>query len=119
MPRLSGQYGVGAFFVLISALLHLLALVLGRFSDDAILMGIVGVGLLVIVAGLTRNIRWLAWLSFFVMGIGGSVALSYLWAETTVPTWLFATIMSADWLAALGLLAGLWRSHGEEPLLRG
>ncbi|MEJ6403254.1 hypothetical protein [Yoonia sp. 2307UL14-13] len=109
MPSLSGQYGVGAFFVLISALLHLAALVFGGFSTDAIGLGVAGVVYLIIVAGLTRNMRWLAWITFFLVGIGGSVALSYVWADTTVPTWIFIGIVVADWLAALGLFVALWK----------
>lgn len=121
MSPLSGYHGSGALFVLTSAALHLLAPLAGTFSAEAFLLVPFGCLCLLLAAGLTRRMRWVAWLSFFVMGIACIVTIGQFWQPSRLPAWWWTLILIADALAVLALFAALWRpapehlAHGREP----
>lgn len=106
----SGPYRTGALFVFISALLHIFAFVVGSVTADALMLVPIGIVYLLIAWGLTRGFRWLAYITFFVMCIGGIFAMSQLWTPSPVPGWWTIAIIVADWLAAAALFASLWRT---------
>jgi disulfide bond formation protein DsbB len=110
MPTLSGPYGSGAFFILISAVLHLIACVFSGFSTEALILIPVGLIYLAISAGLTRGMRWLAYIAFFIMAIGGIYLLAGLWSASTIPLWIRLGIIASDWIAAAALFVALWRA---------
>lgn len=104
------SYRLAAVFVLISAALHFFAFTVGGLSTAALVLIPFGVVYLLIAAGLNRGKRWLAWLSFFVMGIGGSIALGLSYGNGPVPDWWYLAITLTDWAAALWLFVALWQS---------
>ena len=109
MSLWNGPYRFGALFILISAALHLLAFVAGGFSAEALQLIPIGLAYVAIAFGLARSRRWVAYVAFLVMMIGGTVALSYLWTAWAVPQWWTIAIIMADWLAAAALFVALWR----------
>lgn len=110
-------YRLAAVFVLISAVLHMFAFTVGGLSTAALILIPGGVIYLLIAAGLNRGKRWVAWLAFFLTGIGGSVALGLSFNTDPVPAWWYLAIMAADWAATLALFAGLWRAAPTSPEL--
>ncbi len=115
MIDVQGPYRIGALFVLVSALLHFLAPVLGGFDVRALSLMPVGALYLVVVYGLLRGWRWLAYLAFLGLFVGGIMAMAYVWTPHPVPSWMFIAIIAADWCAALALFAALWRSAPSNP----
>lgn len=109
MSFLNGPYRLGALFIAISAALHVFAFIVGGFSADALRLTPVGLVYALLAFGLTRGWRWLAYVAFIAMMIGGTVALGSLWAPSPVPQWWTLAIIAADWLAAAALFAALWR----------
>ena len=105
-----GPYRVGAFFLLISAALHILAPLVGGFSSPVPIFVGVGLVYVVIALGRYRGWRWLAYIAFLVMMIGGIIALSALWSPSAIPSWWTVLIIAADWLGAAALFAALWRA---------
>lgn len=106
---LRGPYRVGAFFVLISAVLHLLAPLVGGFHPDALILIPIGALYLAVTYGLLRGWRWLAYLSFFGLAIGGIAALNMIWSASPVPFWWYGLIAAADGLGVIGLFVALWK----------
>lgn len=102
-------YRLAAVFVLISAVLHFFSFTVGGLSTAALVLIPFGVIYLLIAAGLNRGKRWLAWISFFVMGLGGAIALGLSFGNTPVPGWWYMAIALADGAAALWLFVALWR----------
>lgn len=113
MPKLSGPYGVGAFFVMISAILHLLTFIPGGFSSQVLVLLPIGLLYLLITAGLTRGMRWLAYVTFILMCLGGIFAMSQLWTPSALPLWWLSLIIIADWVAAAALFVVLWHAQPE------
>jgi len=110
MIKLSGPFGIAAGFVFISAMLHIFTFSVAGFGNAAMMLIPYGIAYLVIVAGLTRGMRWLAWIAFFVMAIGGILALAQLWTPSDLPVWWMGLIIAANWFAAAALFANLWRA---------
>lgn len=110
MGLLTGPFRTGIFFLLISALLHIFAFVAGGFSVDALSLIPVGILFVGLAMGLARGWRWLAHLVFLGLIIGGIIAITYVWSNSTVPSWWYTAIIVTDWLAAAALFGALWRS---------
>lgn len=108
MFDVSRLLGLAALFVLASAILHILIPFFAGFATGSLPFLAIGVAYAVIAYGLTRNTRWLAWLTFFVMLAGGIAALVLSMGVTAAPSWLYTLIMLADWAAALMLFVYLW-----------
>ncbi len=107
-PR--SPYRAGAFFIGISAALHFVTLIFG-FEAPVPMMQAIGVFYLVVMWGLMQGWRWLAYLSFFMLAIGGIAALGSSFGVSVVPPWLFLAIFVVDWLAVIALFLALWRSR--------
>ena len=105
----SSPYRPAAVFVLIGAVLQMFAFTVGGLSTAALTVIPCGVSYLLIAAGLNRNKRWLAWLTFFVTGIAGSTALAMSFGGSAMPAWWCLALMSANWIATLLLFSALWR----------
>lgn len=110
MIKLSGPFGVAAGFVFISAILHIFAFAVAGFNSTALMLVPYGLVYLVIVAGLTRGLRWLAWITFFVMAISGIMALAQLWTPSPIPVWWTALIAAVHGLATAALFINLWQA---------
>lgn len=109
MSLLNGPYRFGTAFILISAALHIFAFVVGGFAPEALVLIPIGLVYVVLAYGLSRGWRWLAYIAFLLMMIGGTFALAQLWTPSPVPQWWTLAIIAADWLAALALFVALWR----------
>ena len=117
MDKAPTSYRIAAFFMLVSAVLHMFAFTVGGLSTAALMLIPIGVIYLLIAAGLNRGKRWLAWITFFVAGIGGSIALGLSFGAGPVPSWWYLGITAADWIAAIALFGALWRSATPSPEL--
>lgn len=113
MPRLAGPFGVGAFFVLLSAILHVVAVAVSAFAPGTLILLPVAVVYFLIVAGLTRSMRWLAYIAFLVMGIGSIAAFGMLWSATGTLYWTYLLILIADLGAMAALFSVLWRARSD------
>ena len=119
MAFLNGPYRFAALFILISAALHIFAFIVGGFSAQA--LGLIPIGLVyvAIAFGLSRGWRWLAYIAFLVMMIGGTAAMGQLWAVSPVPQWWTIAITTANWLAAAALFVALWRPAPSTEVIDG
>lgn len=109
MIDIRGPYRIGAIFIAISAVQHVLAFVVAGFSAIAMQLIPVGIVYLILAYGLLRGWRWMAYITFVVALIGSIVALGSVWSIGPVPGWWWALIVIADVAAVLGLFAALWR----------
>lgn len=110
MIDVKGPFRVGAFLVGISGLLHILAVIIGAFSAEAILLVPVGLLYLAFCYGLLRGWRWLAHVVFIVMLIGIVAALSSAFGPSSIPGWWWLSIVLVDFCAAVALFGALWRA---------
>ncbi|MEY1557048.1 hypothetical protein AB3Y40_15565 [Yoonia sp. R2331] len=110
MTLIQGPFRWAIPFVLISALLHLIAPVISGFAVPSLMLFVIGLIYLACASGLSRGMRWLGYVMFFVMAVGGISALGAIWAAGPVPGWLFASIAVVNCLAFLTLFATLWRA---------
>lgn len=101
----------GALFLLISAILHVVVWALSGFSSEfssllplALAYAVLGIALM------SLGWRLLAYVVFFVAALGGSFALSFFFAPSSVAPLWFQAIVAANWLCAACLIVGLWRS---------
>lgn len=110
MRRSKGALRWGANFVALSAGLHVLALIVGGFSTEALRLSIFGIVYAGFAYGLLLGWRWLAYVVFIVLLVGTSVAVSNIWAFGEVPGWLYAAIAVANLLAIAALFGALWKT---------
>lgn len=115
MIDVQGPYRVGATFVGVSALLHLIARVFGGAAPVSLALFAIGLVYVAMAYGLFQGWRWLAYLTFLVMMGGSIAALTQIWALGPVPGWIYAGIVGANWLAVLALFVPLWRSRPTVP----
>jgi hypothetical protein len=104
------SYRSAALFVAISAILHLISPVFAGLAEDVMLLLPTGVLYLFFAWGLSKGWRWLAYIAFIVLLIGGLFAFAFSFGGSMVPGWLYAGIAIADLLAVLALFGALWRS---------
>ena len=110
-PR--GPFSIAVIFVLISAVLHIVAPLFGGMTPDATGLVAFGIFWLAIAWGLNQGWRWLAYIAFIAALIGGSAAVALYVGWSTVPGWIYLGIIVADWLAAAALFVTLWRPPAE------
>lgn len=103
--------GLAILLLYASAALHVLAPLVGGLSSEALVLVPIGALYFAVCIGLGRGWRWLAWLTYFAMLIGGIGALSYALSPTLVPDWWYHMIAIADFLCALMLFLHLWKSR--------
>lgn len=98
--------------VLLSAALHVVAVVAAGFAPGTLALLLPAVVYAVLSAGLARGMMSVAWLSFFVMFIGAAGALADAAGGSLVPAWATWSILVADLGAAAALFATLWKGRG-------
>lgn len=111
MKDVRSPYRIGAFFLAISALLHLISPIFAGFAGQAPVLFATGIVYLGAAWGLVQNWRWLAYVVFIVLMIGSIAALAGIWALAPVPGWIYATIFISNWIAILALFVALWRPN--------
>lgn len=111
MTDARSPYRIGATFLAISAIFHLISPIFAGFDGQALML--FGVGLVYLAAawGLMQNWRWLAYVVFIVLMISSIAALTGIWALAQVPGWIYAAIFIANWIAILVLFFTLWRPN--------
>lgn len=101
----------GAFFLLISAVLHLVVWVFSGFSPEFTnLLPVATAYAALSIALMSLRWRLLAYVAFFVSALGGSLAMSSALNPSAVASWWFLAIVASNWLCAAYLFVGLWRS---------
>ena len=114
MVKQRGVLGLAIWFLLGSALLHILAPLVGGLSFEALGLLFFGIVYALASIGLNRGWRWLAWLTFLVMLFGGIAALGFASGPSLVPAWWYTLIVIADWCCAAMLFGYLWKSRPAE-----
>jgi len=109
MTDARSPYRIGAVFLAISAVLHLISPIFAGFSGQAPMLFLIGLVYLAATWGLMQNWRWLAYVMLFVLMIGSIASVTQIWALAAVPGWIYAGIFIANWLAVLTLFLALWR----------
>ena len=115
MTFLHGPFRGAIPFVLLSAILHLIAPILSLFAGLGPMLAVIGLVYLAFAYGLSHGMRWLAYIVFVVMFVGLSAAISNIWANGPVPGWLFVGFVFTNSLAILALFLALWKSPETKP----
>ncbi len=110
MTRIKGPLRWAAIFAAISALLHLLGLLISFVSASAVWLAPFGLIYAGFAYGLLQGWRWLGYVAFVVLLIGTSVAIGNIWALGAVPGWLFGAIAVINLLAVASLFIALWKA---------
>ena len=110
-----GPYRVGALFVALSGLVHLLALFVSGFASGALVLVPAGIVYLGFAYGLLQGWRWLAYVTFLIMLIGISATMTGIWAISPVPPWIYIAIALAHACAVVALFVALWRPRPTAP----
>jgi len=105
----SNSYRVGAIFLAISAILHVMSPIFAGFAGQAPVLFVVGLVYLAAAWGLMQTWRWLAYIFFIVLMIGSVAALLGIWTQAPVPGWIYAGIFISNWAAILALFVALWK----------
>ena len=109
MFRMNNEFSMAAITILVSAILHIVVIVIS--TNDFLAPMLAGaVGWFLIGAGLQRGWRWLAHIAFLCAMIGGVVAMGYAMGQSGVVSYTFWGIVLADWIGAVLLFVALWRS---------
>lgn len=103
LPRLA------AIALLVSALLHVAALLAGSGGSVVVVLAASAV-LVALAAGLLKGLRWVAWAGFFIALADGIAALGSAVAAAGGPDPICLAVAGCDWLAALALFIHLWRT---------
>ena len=106
---LEGPFRAAILFLAISAALHVLAPFVSGFDQDGVILAMTLPIFLGMIWGLAQGWRLFAYICFFIAGVGGIVALSFVWSTNPVPAWIYIGILVADWIAAAALFVALWR----------
>ena len=109
MIKFKGPFASAALFVTISAVLHILAFIVGGFNGDAVQMMIIGIVAFIIAMGLNQGWRWLGYLSFIAAAVGGIVAIYYAFGGSSIPGWWFVLIAAVDFIVVILLFLALWK----------
>ena len=96
-------------FVLASAVAQVGSPLFGGIGPESTGLLVSGMVSAVVAFLLARKRRWLAWLAFYFTLIASCVALGRMLGITDVPSWLYGSIVSANWLAAAMLFVYLWK----------
>lgn len=113
MIDVRGPYHNGAAFTGLSAVLHLIAPVFSNGTPPATILVLLGLGYAALSYGLFQGWRWLAYLAFVAMMVGGLFDLAHVWGDTTGPNWLFVAAFCVNWGAVIALFVALWKPRSE------
>lgn len=103
-----GTYKLAGFFMAVSAVLHLFAVLVSGFSSDAMTFVPIGVVYGFLAWGVSRGSRALSYLTFLITLFGMSVAMGGMGA-LDIPYYWLAMIALADFLVAVNLFVRLWQ----------
>lgn len=103
------SYQSAALLVAISAVLHLITPAFDGLTSLTQILLATGVLYLLFAWGLTKHLRWLAYLVFIVLLVGVCFAFAYSFGGSPLPEWVFAAIALVDLGALISLFAVLWR----------
>jgi hypothetical protein len=106
-----GPYRIGALFVALSGIVHILGVLVSGFASGSQVLLPGGILYLGFAYGLLQGWRSLAYLVFVVMMAGSVVALTSAWSTPGVPTWIFLSIFVLDWLTVFALFGALWKAR--------
>jgi len=102
---------LAGYFILFSVALHVAGVALAGFASGSLFLLGPAIFYVLLFAGLSRGMMWVAWIAFIAMLVGAMGALSELYAVSPVPDWVFAGIFGADICAAVLLFGAIWRGH--------
>ena len=114
---ISGTFKLSAKLVFLSALLHLPALML-TFPTLVVPMIAAMVIWTLLGIGLLRGKRWCAWLAFFAMLFGATIALSNALSLLGLASMVFWVICIVDVVAAAVLFCLLWSPKSKLGAIR-
>ena len=109
MLKFEGPFRLGAIFITLSGLIHIIAPLFSGFAMGSLILVPAGILYVLLGRGLSNGYRWLAYIVFFLMMAGSVIALSGAWTTPGVPTWIPLSIVVLDWLTILALFVALWR----------
>ena len=101
---------VAATAVFASAALHIGAVATAGFAQPTLILLGVSSFYVLLGLGVLRGLRWVAYLTFICMLIGGNGALIEIGRETYAGFWMIG-IACTDGLAAAALFVALWQSR--------
>ncbi len=110
------MYKVAATTVVLSGVMHAVAVVLGGFAPDLLPLLVISLLYLLFAYGLVKQKRWVAWIVFICMLIGLAGALMETNNGSLPPNWVYYSIAILDAVAALTLFCILWKSKKMEPM---
>lgn len=94
-------------FAGLSAILHVVALPLAGITGPAVIGALVWA---ILAFGLSKGLRWVAYLAFIMALFGTSAALGVaMGLPAGLGQWVWIAIIAADILAAITLFRLLWR----------
>ncbi|MGR3502385.1 hypothetical protein [Pseudaestuariivita sp.] len=106
MTDMRSPFAPAALFIVLSGALHLVALPFGAWATFGWVFIAIAIFYAALSLGLVQNWRWLAWIAFACMLIGGNGA--FLETFRQEPSWPYWAILVCDALAALFLFRALW-----------
>ena len=106
-----------SYAVMASGALHVVGTVVSGFSDDGLFLLGPAALFLLLGYGVLRGVRTTGWLSFIAVVGSAAAAVGNLMSPSTVPGYVFATILAVNLVAAVLLFAGLWRGPRQTPTL--
>ena len=102
-----------AYFILISAALHVALWVLTGFSGNGLYLVVVAAIYALLALGLIGALWGSGWIAFLVMLGGSAAALGSFVSPMLEPYWMFGLIFGANFIAAILLFGALW--VGRQP----
>jgi hypothetical protein len=116
MGRFNGPLGLASLYITISGICHFLAALLSGFAAEGLMLVPFGLVYILLGMGMRQGIRWVPWVSFVMMLVFGSAALTMAYDPTSaVPSWITFAIVAFDWVTAFFLLVHLWRDPPAAP----
>jgi len=104
------MYRLTAMSTALTGVMCAIAVVLGLFFADVMLLALFAAVSLLLAMQLFNEKRWAAWLAFFFMLITISMALLGVNSGSYAPNWAFYAIAVTAAISALCLFSILWKS---------
>lgn len=98
------------YLLMLGGALRVTAFALSGFSHEGPGLAPVGLVFIAMGFGLLRGWRWLAYLTYLVVGIGVSFVIRGFFWTPVVPGYWLALIIAVDIAVVLSLLVHLWKN---------